>query len=120
MKFKKFAENTFIVPMKKPEKYKKINPNTNRMKTFRKTRKLVTKVSPEKRTLKNIPKYADGKSKVRFQDWLGIEAEKQGFGKSKYDNSWWGWSHRAIHGFKVGDKVTGDNMGKKVTYPKFA
>lgn len=26
-------------------------------------------------------------------------------GKSTKDGKWYGWSHRAIHGFKVGDKV---------------
>ncbi len=119
MKFKDYAENTFKVPMRKPEKYKKINPKTNREKTFRKTRHLVTTIKPENRSIRNQPKYAAGFSKVRFQDWLGIEAEKQGFGQSKYNGKWYGWSHRAIHGFKVGDKVTGKSMGKKVEYPKF-
>jgi len=26
-------------------------------------------------------------------------------GKSKKDGKWYGWSHRAIYGFKIGDKV---------------
>lgn len=26
-------------------------------------------------------------------------------GKSVKDNKWYGWSHRAIHGFQIGDKV---------------
>ena len=26
-------------------------------------------------------------------------------GKSVKDDKWYGWSHRAIHGFKIGDKV---------------
>lgn len=38
---------------------------------------------------------------------------------SGYDNSWgkgsdgkyYGWSHRAVHGFGVGDKITDDAIG---------
>jgi hypothetical protein len=78
-----------------------------------------TKESLEKRSLKNIPKYSNGKSRIRFQDWLHIKTEKDSFfGKSEADGKWYGWSHRAIYGFGVGDEVKGDSSGKKVTYDK--
>jgi len=116
--FKEFADTKFVVKMKKPQKYKKINPNSNRMKTFKRTRYISTEVTPEKRGLGNMPKYANGGSKVSFTDWLGIKDGKKGYGKSA-NGKWYGWSHRAVYGFKAGDKVTGDSLGKKVTYPKF-
>ena len=73
-----------------------------------------------KRSFKNIPKYANGHSKVRFQDWLHIKSEKgyPSHGYSEADGKWYGWSHRAVYGFGVGDKVEGDSLGKKVEYPK--
>lgn len=43
---------------------------------------------------------------------LGIKPEKSkpshsvcSIGFSEKDGKWYGWSHRAIYGFKVGDKV---------------
>jgi len=118
-KFKKFAETTYTVPMAKREKYKKMNPKTNRMKKFSKTRQMVTEIPPEERSFKNIPKYATGKTKVKFQDWLEIEHDEKGssYGKAK-NGKCYGWSHRAVYGFKAGDEVKGDNLGKKVDYPK--
>lgn len=84
--------------------------------------KFKTNVPPNKRTLDNIPKYSNGKSKVRFQDWMIIKSQKRdpshsaySFGKSEADGKWYGWSHRAIAGFGAGDKVTGDSEGKKQT-----
>ena len=116
MRLKKYV-NGYQVKMKKPEKYKKVNPRTNRIKTFRKQRFLTTDIPPQERSFKNIPKYADGKSKVNFQDWLEIEHESdKNYGKAP-NGKWYGWSHRAVYGFKAGDKVTGDNSGKKVEYP---
>jgi hypothetical protein len=115
----------YDVPMIKREKNKKLNPKTNRVKTFRKMMHHTTDVPPENRTFKNLPRYADGKSKVRFQDWLLIKPEKAkpsnnvpSIGKSAADGKWYGWSHRAVYGFGVGDKVTGDSGAKKVEYPK--
>ena len=85
------------------------------------------------RSFKNQPKYSDGKSRVRFQDWLHIKGEggrnpsdcKKGqspihasHGKSAADGKWYGWSHRAVYGFGVGDKVKGASAGKKVEYPQ--
>jgi hypothetical protein len=125
-KFKDFVETTYTVPMIKREKYRKINPKTNREKNFKRMRQLVTKVAPEDRSFKNMPKYSTGKNKVSFQDWLLIKGEKThpdhsvaSIGKSEADGKWYGWSHRAVYGFKAGDKVTGDSIGKKVEYPKY-
>jgi hypothetical protein len=77
-----------------------------------------TKEPLSKRSLKNIPKYSNGSYKVRFQDWLHIKTEKNSFGKSEADGKWYGWSHRAIYGFGVGDEVKGDSLGKKIEYDK--
>ncbi len=123
-KFKDYAETTYTVPMVKREKNRKINPKTNRMKNFKKTKQMVTDVPPEERSFKNIPKYATGKNKVTPQAWLEIQSEKlkpehsaQSYGKSA-NGKWYGWSHRAINGFKVGDEIKGDSLGKKVEYDK--
>ena len=118
MKFKDFAENEFVVKYRKPEKYRKLNPKSNRMKNFKRVRYFSTKIKPENRSFKNMPKYANGNPKVTFIEWLGIKDSKQGFGKAA-NGKWYGWSHRAVYGFKPGDKITGDNLGKKVTYAKY-
>lgn len=87
--------------------------------------KYKTDISPNKRNFNNLPKYSNGKSKVKFQDWLLIKSQKRdpkhsaySFGKSDADGKWYGWSHRAVYGFKAGDKVTGDSEGKKQTAGK--
>ncbi len=86
-----------------------------------------TTVAPEQRSFKNLPRRnCDNKPRVRFQDWLGIKGEKrspestvQSFGKST-NGKWYGWSHRAVYGFGVGDKVgpnadTVNSTGKEYT-----
>ncbi len=113
MRFKKWLDEKFEVPMAKKEKFKKLNPKTNRMKTSRKTRYLQTDIPPKNRNFDNIPKYADNSSKVRFQDWLEIDTSRskgKNWGWSK-NGSAVGWSHRAICGFKKGDKVKMDTIG---------
>ena len=124
-KFKEFADNTYSIPMLNRLKNKKMNPKTNRIKTFKTIQHHITKVKPTDRTFKNLPKYADGKSKVSFQNWLLIKGEKRqssherdSIGKSEADGKWYSWSHRAVYGFKAGDKVEGNSAGKKVEYPK--
>lgn len=84
-----------------------------------------TSIPPTKRSFRNLPKYADGKPRVRFQDWLLIKGQKKysdsqvnTFGKSEANGKWYGWSHRAVAGFGIGEELKGKNMGKKVTYPK--
>ena len=107
-----------MVKKLKPHKVKDLNPNTLRMKTFKRTDYMKTDVPMEKRTLKNLPRYTDKKAKVHFKDWMGIKGQKihsshsaQSFGKADADGKWYGWSHRAIAGFGVGDTVKADTCG---------
>lgn len=107
----------YKVPMIEKEKDKRFNPKTNRIKTFRITRYLFTNIPPEKRDFKNLPRYANKKPKVRFQDWLEIDVKKLQPDDSVTSWGWspngkcYGWSHRAVYGFKVGDLVKSDAMG---------
>ena len=91
--------------------------------------KMRTKIKPSERSFKNIPKYSDGKNRVDFRKWLLIKGEgskklENGmrtphyYGKSEADGKWYGFSHRAVYGFKIGDKITGKSMAKKVIYSK--
>jgi hypothetical protein len=109
----------FKVPMINKEKEHRLNPRTNRMKNFKKTNYLYTDIEPKNRTFKNLPRYADNKPKVRFQDWFGIKAEKinpsnsistWGWGE---DGKCYGWSHRAVHGFSIGEVVKPDTCGNE-------
>ena len=78
-------------------------------------KKLTTKIPPEKRTLKNLPRDSRGKSRVRFQDWLGLKKTRpsnHSVGQA-YDGAWYGWSHRAIRGFRVGDVIKPGDIGNK-------
>lgn len=119
-KFKDYADSTYTVKMKKPKKVQMTNPETMRLKTYKRKRVMVTSVAPEKRSFRNIPKYADGKNKVDFKDWLGIkpggEAKASNgntissYGKSS-NGKWYGWSHRGVGGFKVGDVVKTTTAG---------
>ena len=120
MKFKDYDDKTFVVKKLRPNKVKDLNPNTLRMKTFKRVDYIKTDIPMEKRTFNNLPKYANKKPKVHFKDWMGIEGQKrqsshdtQSFGKSEADGKWYGWSHRAIGGFGVGDCVTSDTCGNK-------
>ncbi len=117
-KFKEYSDNSYTVKMRKPKKVKELNPNTLRDKTYKRTRVMVTSVPPEKRSFKNIPKYADGRMKVDFKDWLMIKGEKRTdtsqvntYGKSQADGKWYGWSHRAVNGFAIGDVVKPTDAG---------
>jgi hypothetical protein len=123
MKFKEYADGTYTVKMKKPEKVKELNPNTLRTKTYKRVRVMVTSIAPEKRTLKNVPKYTDGHEKVRPNDWLMIKGEKRTdtsnsntYGKSDADGKWYGWSHRAMYGFGIGDTVKPTDAGSDKEY----
>jgi hypothetical protein len=118
MKFKYYDEKTFMVKKLKPAKVKDLNPDTLRMKTYKRVDYIKTDVPITKRTLGNLPRYADKKPKVHFKDWMGIKGQKiqsshdvQSFGKAEADGKWYGWSHRAIYGFGVGDKVPADAAG---------
>ena len=109
------AEGEHAVLMARPERYRKVNPRTGRMKKFRRQRWMKTKVAPADRTFRNLPRYADGRPKVRFQDWLEIETRTEGgatFGRAA-DGKWYGWSHRAVYGFGVGTEIPEDCCYKK-------
>jgi hypothetical protein len=117
-KFKEFASSTYTVKMKKPKKVKELNPDTLRHKTYKRVRAMITSVPPERRNLKNIPKYTDGREKVKFQDWMDIKGEKRKetstantYGKSGADGKWYGWSHRSVNGFAIGDTVKPTDAG---------
>jgi hypothetical protein len=113
MKFKNWCKKRlseeYQVPKIKKEKIKKLNPKTNRIKTSRKTKFYKTNIPPEKRSFDNLPRYANKKPIVRFQDWLELDV-KGNYGKSP-NGKWYGWSHRAIYGFKPGDKIKKDTIG---------
>jgi len=74
--------------------------------------KLKTNIPPEKRDLKNLPRDSKKNAKVRFQDWLGIKGNP---GKA-YNGKWYGYSHRAIYGFGIGDVIKPDYIGNKYQY----
>ena len=125
-KFKEFVDNKYEIPMINKEVNRKLNPKTNRIKNFKKVRYHGTNVDPSNRTFKNLPRYANDKPKVKFQDWLLIKSEKSSpdhsvnsIGKSEALNAWVGWSHRAVYAFKAGDKVTGDSAGKKLNIQNY-
>lgn len=64
-------------------------------------------IPTEKRTWSNIPRYATGKFKVPFTEWLGLKGQ----GSKGYDGKYYGWSHRAVYGFSVGDTVKKGDIG---------
>jgi len=105
-------DGQYKIPMINRNKEKRLNS-----KTSRNTKYLFTDIPPEKRDLENLPRYANKKPKVRFQDWLEIDAKKLNSNYSVTSWGWspngrcYGWSHRAIYGFKVGDTVTPDTCG---------
>ena len=114
----KLEEDEYAVPQKNKSRVKKINVKTGRLKKHNVKHYEVTKIKPENRTLKNLPVYADKKPKVRFQDWLMLKKSPKLYAKHD-DCSWgrspsgevWGWSHRAVAGFKIGKKITLDTGG---------
>lgn len=73
-----------------------------------------TSIPPAKRSFKNLPRNSSNKPQVHWRHWLMVKAEKMGYGKSAATGEWYGWSHRAVHGFKPGDRIKGDNLGKKI------
>ena len=71
------SKGQYKVPMIEKLKTHKLNPRTNRMKNFKTIKYLFTDIAPEERTFKNLPRYANKDPKVRFQDWLEIDAKKR-------------------------------------------
>lgn len=76
--------------------------------------KLMTKIPPNERSFKNLPRDSKGNPKVRFQDWLEMKGGSDGAKAS--DGKWYGWSHRAVAGFGVGDVVKPGHIGNKYQY----
>ncbi len=105
------SKGQYRVPMIEKLKTHKLNPRTNRMKNFKTNKYLFTDIPPAERTFKNLPRYANKKPKVRFQDWLEIDAQKRQPSHTVTSWGWapngscYGWSHRAVHGFAIGDTV---------------
>jgi hypothetical protein len=114
MKFKDYDEKTFMVKKLKPHKVKDLNPETLRMKTYKRADYHKTEIPMEKRTLNNLPRYANKKPIVHFRDWMGMKMDHKAgcsVGKAESDGKWYGYSHRAIAGFGVGDVVKADTCG---------
>ena len=114
MKFSDYDKKIFMVKKLNSKKVKDLNPNSLRMKTYKRTDYHKTTVPMEKRTLKNIPIYANGKPIVHFKDWLGMKPcsdTQYSVAKAESDGKYYGWSHRAISGFGIGDKITKDTCG---------
>lgn len=107
----------YIVPHREREKVRHLNPKTNRMKNFKRVKWIKTNIPPEERTLRNIPKYSDGKPKVTTTQWLEIKGKKRNPDSQVNTYGWaangkcYGWSHRAIHGFSVGEEITNKVCG---------
>jgi len=107
----------YAVVKRKKKKVKDFNPKTNRMKKFKRNQYFVTKIAPEDRTVKNVPKDSKGHPLSTYPQWLGIRGERQtmnssvdSFGKAA-SGKWFGWSHRAIASFGIGDKITNKTSG---------
>lgn len=105
-------DGEYAIPHIKKEKVRDLNPRTNRMKNFKRTNWLVTDIPPEKRTFKNLPRYSTDAPMVKFTDWLEIKGNP---GKG-CDGKWYGWSHRAVYGFGIGDVIKPGHIGNKHQY----
>jgi hypothetical protein len=111
-------EGEYAVRKRKPKKVLDFNPRTNRMKKFKRTQWFVTKIAPKDRTVENTPKDAKGFPICTHQTWLMIKGERRtpnssvdSFGKSEANGRWYGWSHRAIASFGIGDVVKPTTSG---------
>jgi hypothetical protein len=56
-------------------------------------------------SLKKIYILLENKQYDKYWEQHGIKPEAGSIGFSEKEKKWYGWSHRAIYGFKVGDKV---------------
>ena len=50
-------------------------------------------------------------SNEKFFEKHGIKSNGKSIGFSEKEQAWYGWSHRAIYGFKVGDKCKEGQLG---------
>lgn len=101
MKFKKYLSETTAISNNNVE----VNFNVS----MRNGRNFKTNIPPAKRTLDNIPRYANKKLKCAFQDWLCIKKDESdsditAYGKAA-NGKWYGWSHRAVFGFEPGYEI---------------
>jgi len=108
-------DGEYAIPYRKKEKNRKMNPKTNRMKNFKKNRYFVTDIKPEDRSMKNLPRYADKSSKCTFTQWLDLKGGGSN-GAKGCDGKYYGWSHRAVWGFGVGDVIKKGHIGNKHEY----
>ena len=114
----------YCVVKRKKKKVRAFNPKTNRMKKFKRNQYFVTKIAPEDRTVRNTPKDAKGFPIATHTQWLQIVGERRlrtstidTFGKAA-NGKWYGWSHRAIASFGIGDKITNKTSGfDKISKP---
>lgn len=51
----------------------------------------------------------------KFKEKHGIISKDIGIGFSEKEQKWWGWSHRAVVGFGIGDKIFEPNFGDDKT-----
>ena len=51
----------------------------------------------------------------KFKEKHGIESKKDATGFSESENKWYGWSHRAIMGFGIGDRIFDEKYGDDKT-----
>jgi hypothetical protein len=117
---KGLKEGEWAIPLKEKSKVKKLNIKTGRLKNQKISKFEITKIPPEERTLKNLPRYANKKPKVRFQDWLCLKKPSDtnySVGKSP-NGEYYGWSHRAMNSFKIGDIIKPGDIGNKYQYGK--
>ena len=60
----------------------------------------------------------ENKQYDKFWEQHGIKPETGNIGFSDKEQKWYGWSHRAINGFGIGDKVEeGDCVAQDSEYP---
>jgi len=116
----KIVDGEYLIPRKDKVKKQITNLVTGRLKNKKITTFLKTTIVPEDRTLKNLPRDSNKKAKVRFQDWLRLKntsVSEHSVGQGANDK-WYGWSHRAIRGFAVGDIIKPGHIGNKFEYGK--
>ena len=70
-----------------------------------------------KKPIQQQPMLNENETKENFFEKHGIKEVSCGLGYSEKEEKWYGWSHRAIHGFGIGDKCvecypTGTKQGK--------
>lgn len=62
-----------------------------------------------------IEKYQLSESFDEFKEKHGIKVISSGLGYSEKEQKWYGWSHRAVHGFGIGDMIFDKEYGNDET-----